>query len=378
MDYDSDSTRGRRDAAVARLVTVALVWLILAPCALGQSLSPQAIEVANERGKKLFKEKKYREAVNIWRETFLRVDGEAELKLAKNLAIGYRKLKELDKVFYFYSFRYQRMPEAKRTEKMQKSLEVVAGALSTGKALVAVTTDVEGASIYMGGVRDENRYKFPFAWYFGPGLHTVTVTAEGMIPEERTFEVTAGEELAFFIALKPTQSVAIIAPVGPKDDKTATPGVVTPGPTVTAGPETDYVNEYGPWVTVGIGVIAAAVGGYCEVSAFAKEAEIKDEYEGKHKDDFAAKLQEGLLETEDSKEELRKHWDKQRKADFDDEVVPLNTAGVALLVVGGAATVGGLAWWYFTQDSSSSKSAYQLSPVVTPDGTAGMMLEFGF
>ena len=224
--------------------------------------------------------------------------------------------------------------------------------------LVAVTTDVKGASIYMGGVRDENRYKFPFAWYFAPGLHTVTVTAEGMTPEERAFEVTAGEELAFFIALKPAQSVAIVAPVGPVDDTAAPSGVVPPGPTVTAGPETDYVNEYGPWVTMGAGVVAAAVGGYYKWLAFGTV----DEYQAK----YEAEIKTGVNDPD--------KWESRK----DDKFSERETISGVLLILGSAATVGGGAWWYFTQDPSSSKSAYQLSPVVTPDGTAGMMLEFGF
>lgn len=368
MDVHGLATPNVRTSSgmVQTFVATILCSLLLAPFATAQSLGPQAIELANDHGKKLFKQKKYREAVQVWRTAFLAANDDAELRLAKNLAIGYRKLKELDRVFYYYSFRFRRTPASQRTEKMKKSLEVIAAALASGKALVRVETEAENAYIYQGSISEESKYKFPFDWYFAPGVHTLTVTAKGMVPEERTFEVAAGEELAFDISLKPDQSLVIVNPVEPIRNPISSTGG-SPVTTVASGPPTDYLNDYGPWVTVGIGVAAIATGSVYKWRAFDKGAEIEKEYQGKY-EDFVSEGGENDYEK----------FEGQRKAAFDDEVAPLDQMSGVLWAVGGAATVGGLAWWYFTKDSPPGASAYLMTPTLTPNGTAGAMLEFGF
>lgn len=324
-----------------RALGAVLVCVSVALC-IPWNARAQQIDVgkANEQGREHYRNGKYEEAIAIWEEAFFRASGEDELKLAKNLGVAYRRLDDLDKIFYYFSYRYALLPPQKREAKLKDALLLLTEALSPGKTLVEVTVDRPGATVYIDRIAPENRFKAPMWWFFEPGEYTVFVI-EGRLKEEKVLKVKAGGDQKLHVQL---QEKPLTIPDPPQEPTRPSKG-----------------QRIGSWITLGGGVALGAVGGILCGVAYSRSVDIQDEAETKFEED----------------ESQAAEIEQDRGRRMDDEVHPLRNSGIALIVVGAGAAVGGIVWAAVNY-GKEKKSKVSFSPAITPDGTTGFSFAMTF
>ena len=319
-----------------------LVWVLTGSgIVLAQGAGEPDPEKANERGKALYKQQKYADAIIVWEAAFFQASGDIELKLAKNLAVGYKRLDDLGRIFYFLSYRKDVGSPGTVSEKELATLSVLAEALSPGKVLVQITSEPAGAIIYLGETSEGLRFKAPAVWFVKPGEHQITLDRNG---RETVTEFTASWGETAKVHLNVARLTALADLV--MDDETKPPGNeagVQLDETGSAEPGSN--NQAVAWAVMGGGLAVAVVGGVLDLVAYSKEKDAYETYLPADPNSYNA-IREG-------------------------EVRSLNIAGVVLMVVGGAAGVGGLIWG-LVERNKTKKATHAFYPSFSPAGDVGV------
>lgn len=339
--------------------------LLVCHGALAQSAGNLSPAEANEKGKGLFRAGKYAEAVAVWEEAYFRASGEMETKLAKNLAVGQGKLGRLERVHCYLSFYLQRVPPDDRSPKTEKSLAATVEALSPGRGLVRVKGD-EGVrgTVYIGSAGSSDRFKVPFFWYFEPGIHKLTVVAEGAPPDEMDVRVSAGDILT--IRLQKALQLPAGGSTGVGGGTTTPVPEPDPGPkagiptTVGAGGGEGKTGRVGPWVLIGTGVAAVAAGLVMERMA-------KDSY-----DSAFEKAQDQIHAGGDP------HYWTDYNNEQSEEAESKRFLARVVDGVGIAVAVAGVVWLAWPQESGSPGSKSAFIPTFSPTGEAGFNFSLSF
>ncbi len=347
------------------------VALALLPMTSSAQSGPD-LEQSLALGRKLFKAGEIEQAAGTWREAFFLAEGDLELRLAMNLGIAYHKLSRYEEAYYFLAFFDVRSPQtdAARTTKVVGVLKDLTARLSAGHERVGLTTIPPDATVYVDVVSPETKYKAPLLWYFEPGKHRFIVLKPGFRTEERPFLVALGETVMLEVALLPDRPGPGLVPEDARDGVTEPPVTTPPeDPGEVGAPADPGGFGSGPgegssqtwaWVTLGLGLGLVGIGGGLEYLALDRADGIDRSAQGKI-DGGELTFEEGMA------------W---RDRQYEDDVRLPNIAAVACLATGGAALAAGVVWLLATRGADAPPPA--VTPVVSPDGTSGMLLQMSF
>jgi tetratricopeptide (TPR) repeat protein len=278
-----------------------------------QEKEPSTADLLNAKAKELFAQEKYAEAIELWEEAFRNASIDDAIKLAKNLAVGYKKLDQTSRVFYYFMFRYALTPPAQRDEALENARKVLEEALNAGKGLVKVTVEPGNALVTVKEENAELTFRPPFYWYFRPGAHNLAVSADGMRTEEKQIPVAVGQTTELHVVLRPVQE-AVWPPTGPR-------------PAEKRG--RSKINKEAAALLV-VGLTAVAAGAVLDIVAVAKKAGAQEELD--------TYIEDEDLEPERSNKDWVRANDK--KEEIEGKIRRLNNIGNGLLIGGGVVTLG--------------------------------------
>ena len=164
--------------------------------------TPEQLTALSEQAMAAAQGGDFAEAISIWEDILPEVVGEGRVGLHYNLALAYKRLKQLPEAWYHLTTYLETVGE--KDVKAGKSLEKLEKQLMKTHRKVAITCDQQGAGLYFGLEADGIRYQCPVTWWFVPGKQFAYVVKDGYVAQSAQYDVRErGEKGVWAVQLVP-------------------------------------------------------------------------------------------------------------------------------------------------------------------------------
>lgn len=320
----------REPRSVHSLPVLLMTFLVLVPISLPAQTNPVA-EV--NRGVELVEAGKLAEAVDVWLGVFEQLEPKHQHAVHLYLGLAYKELGRLPEAWHHLT-EYLRNNDTSDPETGKDLQEVEEALIAGGYVKTGIACLPDQSRVVFTSAQTAFRYPCPLTWWFKPGKHKVTVTAEKHATKTEELAVLArGGQAVYTISLEPMPGTGKEVPVPEVD--------------VVAKEKAFDMELAWKWSLLGAGVVIAGTGGIINGIGYNREVKLYNKY----------------LVAGDSQTYNRK---------YDDEVVPRSKAAYVLYGIGGAAAVTGVVFVlmeYLERDRKQPTTAWEVMPV--PGGLTG-------
>ena len=312
------------------------------PALAGESDTPataESIESLYEAGKAALSAKKPAEALVHFKSALAGSDGRSAItwQMLLAVAVAYKDLGyPVHTLEYFKRFLTVTAPHQdiasekwkRRRATVEDQINELEGALSLTYGFLSLTSTPSGAKVFVDGRRagaDKNAVT-PFRLILTPGAHTVRLEKEGQEVKEVTVELSAGAREERQVAMSAITVKAEPAEPPPVAPPPAPVMKESPQPTISVTATETQGPSIAPWIVMGSGAAAGAVGIAMSLLAEGEsEALTRLENEGPPSQE----------ESESKAAEWRSH---------EASLATYESVAIAMYALAGAAVTGGLIW----------------------------------
>jgi len=273
-------------------------------------------------GKQYVDDKEYDKALQEFRDAFRAKPSSKGAVF--NIAYCLLRLNRLEAALNKFEAYIGMNPAKEKSQKARIFVEQISMELSKTRALVTITTEPSGASVYLDGHPAGDFPKTPASFWATYGRHKLVLKLAGYVTRSKTISLKKGSKV--------TENFALV-----KEEKR----IVIQDKPVEKKP-----SYAGPWVTFGVGTATAAAGLVVYLLALQDFRDADEFYDSPEKET----------------EYTTMYNDARNKA----------IAGDLLMIAGGAAAVGGIIWRIAAGTKArqgAKKSAFGICP--TEDGLFG-------